>query len=87
MVPVVVKAVHVCQVHNLTENTATSTQGHNADSCSICHFAFLTFDKAEFVVLAVAIATAVFAAHFFFKARYRFEAIVTLGQRGPPHTL
>lgn len=84
MLPVVVKAVHVCQVHTNTESGNARVQGHDADNCSICHFAFLTFDKVEDVVLGTLVAVAVIVAPFFFKAQYRFEGVTAVSLRGPP---
>lgn len=53
--PMVVKSVHVCQVE--TEVAAghhaagQHSQGHDADSCAICHFAFFNYMKAANIQL------------------------------------
>ena len=87
MMPMVTKAVHVCNVHNLTENCNTKVAGHNADSCSICHFAFFSFNKAENIVFHCILAVAAIATVFFFKARYSFEEFTVTSLRAPPYSI
>lgn len=87
MLPVVVKAVHVCNVHDTSEHSSTQAGNHDTGNCSICHFAFLSFDKAESIIFAVVAIAAATTAPFFFKAGYRFDPIALTTLRGPPHTL
>lgn len=87
MLPMVTKAVHVCHIQHVAtcENAKATT--HHADSCSICHFAFLTFDKAENVVLGVLIAILAYALPFFREKRKAFVHLATVSLRAPPHML
>ncbi|MGI6242981.1 MAG: hypothetical protein ACOYJK_05550 [Prevotella sp.] len=87
MMPIATKAVHVCNIHDLTENCNTKTIGHNADSCSICQFSFFSFDKAENIVFDCSITLVTFVTVFFFKARYSFEEFTTASLRAPPYSI
>lgn len=85
MMPMVTKAVHVCNVHDLAENCNTKAASHNVDSCSICHFAFFSFNKAENIVFNCVLAVTSIVAVFFFKARYSFEELSIVSLRAPPY--
>lgn len=87
MMPMVTKAVHVCNIHNLTENSTSDAAGHHADSCSICHFAFFSFTKGENIVFDCVLAVAAIVAVFFFNARYSFEEPATVSLRAPPYNI
>ena len=55
MLPMVVKAVHVCQVESelaVGHKTAGQhSQSHDTDTCKICHFAFFNYMKATSIQL------------------------------------
>jgi hypothetical protein len=85
MMPMVTKAVHVCNIHDLAENCNTKAASHNVDSCSICHFAFFSFNKAENIVFNCVLAVTSIVAVFFFKARYSFEELTIVSLRAPPY--
>ena len=85
MLPIVVKAVHVCQIHPNTEAGTSKADGHHSDNCAICHFAFLCFDKAEFITLGVIVATVVFTLTVFFQTSYVSKKLATASLRAPPY--
>lgn len=65
MLPLIVKTLHVCQVSAENGSCVSGALGHHGeehgeDNCAICHFAFLTFMKAESIVLAAVVAVVLF---------------------------
>lgn len=87
MLPIVTKAVHVCTIHNLTESCDKQVSTHHADNCGICHFAFLTFDRAKSLVLESMIVIMVFATAFHVILAHSYEKAGTASLRAPPHHL
>ena len=88
MLPMVVKAVHVCQVESelaVGHKTAGQhSQSHDTDTCKICHFAFFNYMRATDIRLdAVAV---IFFGFLFLSAvtPYRRPEVEVTSLRAPP---
>ena len=88
MLPMVVKAVHVCQVESelaVGHKTAGQhSQSHDTDTCKICHFAFFNYMRATDIRLdAVAV---IFFGFLFLSAvtPYRRPEVEVTSPRAPP---
>lgn len=88
MLPMVVKAVHVCQVESelaVGHKTAGQhSQSHDTDTCKICHFAFFNYMKATSIQLNDVV---IILLGFLFLAcvtRYVRSEVEVISLRAPP---
>lgn len=87
MMPIVVKAVHVCQLDDLSASNTTKAKCHNADTCAVCHFFFTTFDKPALIHLEGMLVMTVVCLIFFFQTGHTIQEVATRSLRAPPYQL
>ena len=89
LMPLVVRTLHVCHSCSAmpicsSQTVIFQTPAHDAASCPICQFSFLSFDKASILVFQALATLFISALILFLAVGYRQHRGAVVSLRAPP---